>query len=119
MKSRHFLRVPAAVITAGLLLAGTAGAAFATPPDDSPSASSSATGGAPGGAVNDDEANEDANKEALDSSWKADGWYRSEHECKDAGKKGKQQGKWHDYRCKKEERHHGHYDYWWHLYYRR
>ncbi|EMF00355.1 hypothetical protein H340_11620 [Streptomyces mobaraensis NBRC 13819 = DSM 40847] len=115
VKSRTFLRAPAAVVTAGLLFAGTAGAAFAAPPDDPPSASSSAAGGDSGGASGDDK----ATTEELSSSWKPDGWYDSEHECKQAGEKGKQQHKWHDYRCKKEKRHHDDYDYYWHLYYRR
>ncbi|MBC2879656.1 MULTISPECIES: hypothetical protein [Streptomyces] len=119
MRSRNFLRAPAAVVISGLLLAGTAGAAFAAPPDDSPSASSSAAGSDSGGASGDDAASGGANTEELSSSWKPDGWYDSEHECKKAGDKGKQQHKWHDYRCKKEKRHHDDYDYYWHLYYRR
>ncbi|GAA0406459.1 hypothetical protein [Streptomyces luteireticuli] len=45
MKSRAFRLAPVAVVTAGLLFAGTAGAAVAAPPDDSPSPSSSATTG--------------------------------------------------------------------------
>ncbi|MGI5341778.1 hypothetical protein ACQEVS_32405 [Streptomyces sp. CA-181903] len=119
MKSRNFLRVPAAVVTAGLLLAGTAGTAFAAPPDDPPSASSGAAGDESGGAPGGDAANGGTDTEELMSSWKPDGWYDSEHECKDAGKKGEQQHTWHDYRCKKEKRHHDDYDYTWHLYYRR
>ncbi|WP_171169190.1 hypothetical protein [Streptomyces sp. I05A-00742] len=102
MKLRNFRLAPAAaVVTAGLLFVGTAGTAVAAPSVKSASATSSAV------------------IEEAQASWRADGWYRSEHSCRDAGKKGKRQGKWRDYRCKYEERHHGRHDYQWHLYYRR
>ncbi|WP_192939039.1 hypothetical protein [Streptomyces cinnamoneus] len=90
-----------ALATAGLMFAGTAGAAAAAPPERSPSTASS-TG----------------SEEEASSNWKPDGWYSSEECCHQAGDLGKHYGDWHEYQCKREEKHHGHHDYWWHLYYR-
>ncbi len=102
MKTRNFRLAPAVVVaTAGLLFAGTAGAAVAAPSDDSPSATSSAAG------------------EEAKADWKPGAWYNDEASCREAGEKGKHDGKWGEYRCKHEERHSGQYDYQWHLYYHR
>lgn len=101
MKSRNFRLAPAAaVVTAGLLFAGTAGTAVAAPSEESPTPTSSAV-----------------NEEAK-ADWKPGAWYDDEEACKKAGEKGKQDHKWREYRCKREERHPGQYDYQWHLYYR-
>ncbi|MEV5378879.1 hypothetical protein AB0L26_23325 [Streptomyces nondiastaticus] len=100
MNSRNFRLAPAvAVATAGLLFAGAAGTAVAAPSDESPTPTSSA-----------------ASDEAQ-GNWKPGGWYDDEASCKKAGEQGKQDHKWREYQCKREERHPGRYDYQWHLYY--
>ncbi|MBH1935272.1 hypothetical protein I5Q34_13485 [Streptomyces sp. AV19] len=115
MNPRKFRLAPVvAVATAGLLFAGTAGAAVAAPAEETPSATSSATGEATGSAPSE-EADEQA-KELKKSGWKADGWYHDEYACQEAGERGKDDHKWRDYKCKKEKRH-GHWQ--WHLYYRK
>ncbi|MEH6372841.1 hypothetical protein V7793_00530 [Streptomyces sp. KLMMK] len=101
MKSRNFRLAPAvAVATAGLLFAGTAGAAVAAASDESPPPASSAP------------------SEEAQADWKPGAWYDDEAACKKAGEQGKKDNKWREYRCKREERHPGQYDYQWHLYYR-
>ncbi len=100
MKSRNFRLAPAAaVVTAGLLFAGTAGAAVAAPSEESPTPTSSVS-------------------EEAKADWKPGAWYDDEEACKKAGEKGKQDHKWREYRCKREERHPNQYDHQWHLYYR-
>ncbi|GHG54594.1 hypothetical protein [Streptomyces griseocarneus] len=102
MKSRNFRLAPAvAVATAGLLFAGTAGTAVAAPSEETPNATSSAV------------------SEEVKGDWKPGAWYDDEAACKKAGEQGKQDHKWSEYRCKREERHTGQYDYQWHLYYHR
>ncbi|GHF71188.1 hypothetical protein GCM10010218_60660 [Streptomyces mashuensis] len=101
MISRKIRLAPVVLATAGALFAGTAGAAVAAPLDDPPSPSSSAT------------------SEEAKADWKPGGWYDDEASCKKAGEQGRHDGKWAEYRCKREERHPGQYDYQWHLYYHR
>ncbi|UQI43240.1 hypothetical protein M1P56_01990 [Streptomyces sp. HU2014] len=94
MKSRALRLVPAAALTAGLLLAGASGAAVATPSEASPSATAS-----PGGT---------SDNQLTRASWTTRGeYYHDKRCCQDAGKHGKHHGDWHEYKCEQ----HGHW--WW------
>ncbi|MCA6091308.1 hypothetical protein LE181_03875 [Streptomyces sp. SCA3-4] len=98
MKSRTFRLAPAvAAVTAGLLMAGTAGAAVAAPSEESPSPTSSAA------SPQDDET----------KGWEKHGPYDDENSCQKAGKEGQSHNKWREYKCKREYNNDKYRYYWW------
>ncbi|GHC40215.1 hypothetical protein [Streptomyces cinnamoneus] len=100
MKSRTFRLAPVvAAVTAGLLMAGTAGAAVAAPSEESPSPASSAS------SPQDDDLSK--------GHWDKRGSYDDENSCQKAGKEGKSHGTWSDYRCKREYNNDKYRYYWW------
>ncbi|MCC3777562.1 hypothetical protein [Streptomyces sp. UNOB3_S3] len=98
MKSRAFRLTPAAaVLTAGLLLAGASGAAVATPADDSASATSNS-------------ANKSDDKQTSPTWYVRSRWQSDQDCCYAAGNHGQNDThEWHQYKCQQ----HGN---WWWLY---
>ncbi|KNB50199.1 hypothetical protein [Streptomyces caatingaensis] len=122
MKSRAFRLAPVAVVTAGLLFAGTAGTAAAAPPDDSPSPSgTSASGGSPAGDTSsppsqqEEQQAQQETEQLAKAHWVKRGHYPSEQSCRKAGKAGVEQHKWREYKCQKHYDH-DEYHWWWWLY---
>ncbi|WP_171170724.1 hypothetical protein [Streptomyces sp. I05A-00742] len=115
MKPRTFRLAPVvAAVTAGLLLAGSAGTAVAAPSEESPSPAGSASGSASGPATGSTpgESGQDDQESRPPQHAKKRGPYQSERECRQAGEKGVRDGKWQHYRCERDSYHHN----WWWLY---